>query len=86
MSLMACLMKDVFNCEVNCSHFRPWGPWRVSASTRGPCQLGTAKITCFVAGVIYPAFGLPSIIIGAAAASTGNEVRRRGAAGLSVFT
>ncbi|XP_035848503.1 high-affinity choline transporter 1-like [Sander lucioperca] len=30
----------------------------------------TAKVTCFVAAVIFPVFGIPSVLIGAVAAST----------------
>ncbi|XP_039640159.1 high-affinity choline transporter 1-like [Perca fluviatilis] len=38
--------------------------------TLSASSTSTAKITCFVAAVILPVFGIPSILLGAAAAST----------------
>ncbi|XP_039640639.1 high-affinity choline transporter 1-like [Perca fluviatilis] len=38
--------------------------------TLSASSTSTAKITCFVAAVIFPVFGIPSILLGAVAAST----------------
>lgn len=32
-----------------------------------------ARLMCFVAAVVYPMFGIPLILLGAGAASTGNH-------------
>lgn len=57
------MFKALGNLANQCFHQRT-----LSASS-----VTTAKITCFAAAVIFPLFGIPSILIGAAAASTGKN-------------
>lgn len=61
LNVSRCLSQALGGLACQCFHQRT-----LSASS-----LTTAKVTCFVAGLIYPVFGLPSILIGAAAASVG---------------